>query len=111
MLTGETVVVTNRTETGRDEFNNPVFTDVEEPVDNVLVAPGAAADVVDTVRPEGAEVNYTLYFPKTFTAKLECEKVQVRGEWLDVIGHPDRYSDDVCPTDWNMVVTVGVIHG
>ena len=111
MLTGETVVVAKRTETGRDEFNNPTFSDEETAVDNVLVAPGEAADVIESVRPEGVEVNYTLYFPKTFTGDLECEKVKVRGEWLDVIGHPDRYADEVCPTDWNMVVMAGAVHG
>lgn len=110
-MNGETIVISKRTETGRDAFNNPVFTEEETPVDNVLVAPGAAADVIDAVRLEGVEVNYTLYFPKTFTGDLECEKVKVRGEWLDVIGHPDRYADEVCPTEWNMVVMVGTTHG
>lgn len=111
MFRGEKVTVTKRTETGRDSFNNPVFSMEEIEVDNVLVAPGAAADVIDSVRPEGTEVTYTLYFPKTFDGKLENEKINVRGEWLDVIGCPDRYSDELCPTSWNMVVMVGVLHG
>lgn len=110
-LTGEAVTVIRRVESGRDDFNDPVYTDEEQVVDNVLVAPGDLADVVESTRPEGTEVNYTLYFPKSFDGSLETAKIEVRGERLDVIGHPDRYDEKICPTSWNMVVKVGVIHG
>lgn len=108
-MKGERVVVRTRILSGYDEFHDPVYTYADEDVDNVLVAPGARHDVIESTRPDGAEVNYTLYFPKTFVGDLEGSKVVVRGEALDVIGHPDRF--DPCPTGWNMVVEVGAVHG
>lgn len=110
-MTGETVTITQRSEVGRDGFNNPIFEDTETDVENVLVAPATGDDVIESVRPEGSEVKYTLYFPKTFVGKLENERVKVRGDWLDVIGCPDCFDLNNCPTDWNMVVKVGVFHG
>lgn len=110
-MQGETVTVMSRVLDGCDSFNDPVYRHDEIDVDNVLVAPGAVNDALESTRPDGVEVNYTLYFPKTFDGDLECAKVVVRGEALDVIGHPDRFDDSVCPTEWNMVVEVGVLHG
>lgn len=111
MLVGETVTVTQKTVVGHDEFNNAIYSEKKTDVGDVLVAPGTDSDVIESTRPDGTEVNYTLYFPKTFTGKLENELVKVRGEWLDVVGCPDRFDDSVCPTRWNMVVRVGVVHG
>lgn len=110
-MRGETVTVAFREEKGRDEFNNVVYEGIEEEVENVLVTPGEPADVIESTRPEGTDVSYTLYFPKTFSGDLECGKVKVRGEWFDVIGHPDRFEESVCPTEWCMTVKVGKIHG
>ena len=112
-LRGETVVVSYREQTGVDAFHSPVYKDVEMDVDNVLVEPGEAADVIESVRPDGTEVNYTLRFPKTFkeASKLENGKVKVRGQVIKIIGHPDYLDPEMCPTDWNMTVKVGKTNG
>lgn len=108
MLSGERVTVVHRELAGTDGYRAPVYREREEAVDGVLVAPGAQADL-GADRPEGVQVRYTLYFPRTFEGSLEGAAVEVRGERLEVIGHPDRY--EPCPTDWNMVCEVGGTHG
>lgn len=107
-MRGELVTVIYRDVESSDPYGGPIVTERREDVDNVLVAPGALADLGED-RPEGADVRYTLYFPKAFTGQLEGSKVEVRGEAWEVIGHPDRFSP--CPTEWDMVCEVGGTHG
>ncbi len=108
-MVGETVYVETRAAGTPDRFNAPTYTYSETQVDNVLVSPGTSQDVTDSNRPEGVEVNYTLYFPKAYTGSLEGLRVKVRGNYYHVIGCPDRYSP--CPTNWNMTVMVGRVNG
>ena len=106
----ETVTVRRYEKVSEDPYGAPVSEPEETPVDHVLVAPGARADLGEE-RPEGVEINFTLYFPKTYTESLEGAQVCVRGEWYHVIGHPDVYDASWCPTDWNRVVEVSATHG
>lgn len=110
-MRGETVIVETKSLAGRDSFNAPLYSTEQAEVENVLCAPTVSDDVIDSNRPDGAEVKYTLYFPKTFDGSLEGCRVNVRGQWLSVIGSPDHFDLKTCPTDWWMVVKVGAIHG
>lgn len=111
-MKGETVVVSTRVQSGKDMFGNAIYELDSLEVDNVLVAPGEVDDVIESTRPEGSEIHYTLYFPKTFEwLGLENAEIEVRGESFKVIGRPNYWNPDVCPTDWNMVVKVGTTHG
>lgn len=109
MIRGERVEVLTRKKVGTDKLNNAIYEWVSEPVENVLVAPGSAQGVSEDNRPDGTTVTYTLYFPKAFTGRLENERVTVRGNMCEVIGHPDLIAQS--PTPWNMVVEVEAVHG
>ena len=113
MLRGETVRVVPRERDGTDGFGMPKWVD-GGPIDveNVLVAPGPAADASEDVRPDGVAIRYTLLFPKAYGGPaLDNLKIDVRGELLDVVGAPRPYDQDVCPTDWNMEVEVAATDG
>ena len=110
-MNGERVRVEYREQVGADSLNSPIYEYTYEEIDNVMIAPGPRSDIQDSTRPEGVLVRYTLYFPKTFSRDLEGLRVSVRGEWLDVIGHPDFYTDSVTPTKWHLVVEVKTSHG
>ena len=105
-MRGETVVVITRTETGRGPGNSPIWTEAEVAVGNVLVAPGARADALDSNRPSGVDVVFTLSFPKAFVGSLRGCRVRVRGEAFDVIGDPRPYQDANTPGDWDRPVEV-----
>lgn len=111
MLRGETVGVVKRTPAGQNPFGAPVLSEEVVAVSNVLVAPGAATDVIDSNRPAGAKVAFTCYFPKTFTDDLRGCAVRVRGQQLEVIGDPQPYPDVLTPGAWNRVVEVGRVDG
>ena len=67
MLRGETVRVVPRERDGTDGFGMPKWVDggpIE--VEDVLVAPGPAADASEDVRPDGVRIIYTLLFPKAY---------------------------------------------
>ena len=112
-MRGEQVKIEYKIETGKDEYNSPIFEPEYVFVNNVLVAPGDVDQAAQPLnRPEGVDVRYTLFFPKTFDGEfLERQRILVRGKWLRVIGYPDRYDDVNCPTEWNMTVKVSDYDG
>lgn len=105
----ETVIVYDREKTGVDSLNNDVFTETPVEVPGVLVVPGSAENVIDSMRPDGIMVSYTLYFPKSFTGEVDRKRIDVRGRACRAIGHSDRYKGS--PNGWNMVVYVGAVDG
>lgn len=112
MITGETVVVERREETGRDPGNNLTYEWVAETVANVLVAPGPRNDVESSTRPDGTEVRFTLHFPKGYPATLRGARVRVRGlDPMKVIGDPQHYTEANTPGDWSMPCEIGWVEG
>jgi hypothetical protein len=110
-MVGETVIVETRTETSRDSFNAPVYGYQEVQVDNVLVSPGPRSDIVESNRPDGHLVKYSLHFPKTFDTGLEGLRVKVRGKWYRIIGAPDHYAEANTPTQWWMPAEAEAVDG
>lgn len=120
MITGETVTVIREVEVGRDGYNKPITEEQLEDVDNVLVQPGSREDVAGgvsygtargSIRTDGTRVKYTLHFPKTFDKDLRLCDIVVRGTRCHVIGEPDHYILENCPTQWWMPCEVTAVHG
>lgn len=97
-----------------DRFGNAVYTFSEgTTVHGVLVSPGATDDL-EASRPEGAEVAYTLHFPKAFSDSLEGCIVTLPAPWAGdyrVIGDPHPYMAANTPTPWHMAVEVEAVYG
>ena len=110
MMRGETVIVEDRIEVGRNRYEELVYEYSSVEVRNVLVAPGRTKDVAESNR-DGDLIAYTLYFPKSFAGSLDGRRVSVRGEWCRVVGAPRPYDPAASPTDWNMVVEVATVDG
>ena len=111
-MIGETVVVHRSVQAGEDDRGDPIYEVQEQPVDNVLVAPGPLADVPDSARPLGTTVAWNLHFPKSFTGSLRSAQISVRGQApADVIGDPQPYTLENTPTDWWLPVEVARAEG
>ena len=113
MIKGVSVTVKRPSSTTDDRFGNPVVTYTDETVNNVLVSPGATADL-EAARPDGVTVDMTLHFPKSYTNTLEGCRVVLPAPWsatYDVIGAPSPYIDVNTPTPWHMPVEVTAAHG
>lgn len=113
MIKGVTVTVRRPSTSGTDRFGSPVKTLTTETVNNVLVSPGATADL-EAARPEGVTVDLSLHFPKTYNEPLEGCEVVLPAPWSGtyaVIGAPTSYIDANTPTPWHMPVEVVAAHG
>lgn len=105
-MVGEDVYVEYKKKEGADSFGALLYSTHEELVKNVLVAPGSQRDLVESNRPDGKIVRYTLYFPKTFDGDLKGLRIKVREHYYPVVGTPDHYSAEDTPGDWWMHVEV-----
>lgn len=105
-MKGETVTVLRHVATGKDMGNNPIFDDVQESVDNVLVGPPTTADAGGE-RPNGITVDLNLSFPRTYAGEgLRGCDIIVRGHRYKVVGDPQPVDGGLTPTAWNMSVQV-----
>lgn len=105
LISGETVTVRNAV-WSFDELGEPTGETVsEEAVDNVVVCPGATADL-DSTRPNGVTVAYTLCFPKGSDVTLKDATVTVRGTDYKVVGEPKRYTAANTPGHWDLTCEV-----
>lgn len=110
LIAGETVAVRTPSVT-YDEHMEEVVTWDEATVSNVVVTPGATSDVLDSTRPDGTRVAFTLGFPKTFAASLRGCHVLVRGIECAVIGDPQPYTASNVPGPWNYTAEVEAVDG
>lgn len=114
MIRGRTVYVLVPNQTGLDRFNEPIYGEPERvTVDNVLIEAGDTAGLGAT-REDGASIDLTLHFPKTFTGNLRGCSVELPAPWpstVKVDGDPQPFQDENCPTPWNRPVGAVVVHG
>ena len=100
----ETVTVIS-TDTELDDLGEPISSTPTETAVQVIVQPGLT-ESLDETRPEGVSVEYTLHFPKTWTAPLRGCFCLVRGERFAVIGDPKPYTPANTPGGYNLTVEV-----
>lgn len=106
-LGGITVTLYDRTESGTDAFNKPIYTETAVSVDNVLVAPVSGSEVLDTYNLTGRKAVYQLGIPKGDTNEWTAgKKVSFFDEDFRIIGTPVKGIEDLIPLDWNMKVQV-----
>lgn len=88
-----------------NEFGEQVDSWTEpESVEGCLFAPGAPKSV-ESSRPDSAMIDATAFFPQGFTKDLYNAQVSTDGEnWLDVLGHPQRFPKLPRGAKWNLYV-------
>lgn len=106
MIKGITVTLYERTKTGTDAFNAPVYTETAVNVANVLVAPLSDEEILDTLNLTGRRAKYQLGIPKGDTHVWEGNTVAFFGERWHVIGQPTEGLDHLIPLKWNKKVKV-----
>lgn len=101
-IVGITVTLIERVQNGVDPFNEPIWVDADPvEVENVLVAPSTAQDLLDNTSLEGAKAVYTLAIPKSDTHNWENAKVEFWGETWKAYGIPLSGMDENIPLSWN----------
>ena len=111
MIRGRTVTVYFPSAWSVDRFNNTIVEAYSQmAVENVLMSPGATADL-EAGRPDGVSVAYTLHFPKSFDESLKECLVEFDGVRYRIVGDPKPYMDENTPTPWHMPVEVVKVDG
>lgn len=105
-MRGITITLYDRTQTGVDSFNRPIYSETPVSVDNVLVTPSTDTEVVETLNLTGKRAIYTLAIPKGDTHVWEDRKVSFFGEDWRVINFAAGGIDHLIPLSWNAKVQV-----
>ena len=106
LIKGIPVVLYERTQTGTDAFNAPVFEETPTIVENVLVAPTATNEIVSELQLYGKQSEYTLCIPKGDTHDWENRRIEFFGKVWQSFGFVEEYIDDLVPLSWNKKVKV-----
>lgn len=105
-MQGITITLYNRTQTGTDEFNAPIYTETAEQVENVLIGEPSTDDITDTLTLYGKRLAYTLGIPKGDTHTWTDRTVEFFGEKFRTIGEPTMGIEHLIPLSWNKKVKV-----
>lgn len=110
-MRGITVILLERTQTGTDPFNRPIWKETEVPVDNVLVSPisPGGEEVLDVLNLTGRKAVYTLALPKGDNHEWEGRRVRFFNETWQVVGKPTEGIETLIPLQWNRKVRVEAI--
>lgn len=106
-MRGITVTLYDRTETGTDALNKPIYTETAVTVDNVLVAPTSSLEVLDPNSLDGRKGEYTMAIPKGDTHEWTAgKKVNFFGRDWRIIEMPEEGIEWLIPLSWNKKVRV-----
>lgn len=106
MIKGETVVLIERTQTGTDPFDKPIYSTNEAAVDNVVVGSPTFEAAVEELNVNGKRIAYVLGIPKGDTHNWKDTDVYIRGEKFKTYGFPLTQTEENVPGPWNTQVKV-----
>lgn len=105
-MRGIPIVLYDRVQTGADEFNRPIYSEVPKVINNVLIGEPSTEDVVAELNLSGKRLAYTLAIPKGDTNTWTNRTVEFFGEKFRTIGEPTQGIDALIPLAWNKKVKV-----
>lgn len=106
MIKGIPVVIHERVQTGTDRFNAPVYEERETTVQNVLITPTSAEEIVSELQLYGKRSVYELSIPKGDTHEWEGRRISFFGQTYQAFGPEREYIEELVPGPWNKKVKV-----
>ncbi len=100
-MIGESVVLTVKTQSGVDAFNDPVYTETQETVANVLIGQPTAEEAQSSIDLYGARCEVMLGIPKGDTHEWENTTVTFWGRTWHTIGPVIMGIEANVPTMWH----------
>lgn len=105
-MKGIPITLYNKVEIGRDAFNKPIYDDVPETVENILIEPLSDSEVLETLSLTGRKAVYRIGIPKGDQHGWTDKKVSFFGQDFRTIGIPIEGIEEMIPLEWNKKVTV-----
>lgn len=106
MIKGMKVTLISKIKTGEDAFGVPVYDEIREEIDNVLVSPVDSNDVIDELNLTGKKAVYTLGIPKGDKHIWEDQDVEFFGKRFHVFTEQIKGIESLIPLDWGSKVMV-----
>lgn len=106
LIKGITIKLYEKTQTGTDGFNHPIYKETPVDIENALVAPASTDDILAQNNLSGKEAVYSLAIPKGDTHDWENRTVEFFGKKWETIGVPLEGIEKLIPLGWNKKVTV-----
>ncbi len=106
MIKGVQVILYEPLETGKDAFQQPVYTEVAVTVENVLITPAGDADPVSETQLHGKHIVYELSIPKVDAHTWEDRTVEFFGQKWRTIGFVTQFPSYLVPLDWDRKIKV-----
>ena len=103
---GTTVTLLERIQTGVDAFHQPVYTETETEVPDVLVGKPSTDDITDALNLYGKKLVYTLGIPKGDTHNWENTRVRIWGKVFQTFGAEMTGEPGNIPLRWGKNVMV-----
>ncbi len=101
-LKGETVTLWIPQSSEVDPFGKEIERSPEAvEIEDVLITPGASAEILDSTDLEGHVIQYTLHIPKADDHDWAHRKVTIRGKDYRTIGEARYYTEANVPLRWN----------
>ncbi|MFM1580726.1 hypothetical protein ABGF48_00730 [Helcococcus bovis] len=101
LIQGIIVTLINRVKIGENPLREPIYEEKEIEVQNVLVAPATADDLVNVGDLEGRKTIYTIAIPKGDTNIWENQKVKFLNKTWKVITEAEEGIESMMPLAWN----------
>ena len=108
-MNGITIKLIKKTESGTDPIGNPIYTEEEIDVDNVLVGQPTTDEITDSLQLYGKMVAYVLAIPKGDTNVWNDTEVILPDPFdgrYRTIGYPTAGIEANIPLKWNKKVKV-----
>lgn len=105
-MKGVSVILHIKTQTGVDAFNNPVYADSTETVENVLIGQPTTEEIDSTISLYGKKIEYMLGIPKGDTHNWEDTIVEFCGGRYRTFGMTIQGIEANIPTPWHKKVRV-----
>ena len=105
-MKGITVTLWERTQTGTDAFNDPVFALTSTTVDNVLVGQPTTDEVTSSTDLYGKKIEYMLGIPKGDTHDWTDTAVEFFGRTYRTFGDVIEGIEANVPTPWHHKIRV-----
>ena len=106
-MKGITVTLYERTQTGTDALNHPIYAETAVSIDNVLVAPVSSTELTEIYNLTGRRAEYQMAIPKGDSHEWTAGKrVRFFNEDWRIIGLPEEGVEELIPLSWNKKVKV-----
>ena len=105
-LRGISIILYTKNKVGEDEFGAPVYEELPEVVNDVLVGEPEGSDLTGTLNITGKRLAYTLAIPKGDTHEWRDRKVEFFGRKFRTFGEPVEGIEGMIPLRWNKKVKV-----